>query len=391
MRDLRARLEQQRAQGLYRQRRCIEGPQGVELMHAGRRLLSFCSNDYLGLANEPRVVGAMREGARRMGAGSGASHLVCGHGAMHQALEEALAAWTGRERALLFSTGYMANLGVLSALAARGDQIYADRLDHASLLDGARLSGARLQRYPHGDAATLADWLERSAPGERFIVTDGVFSMDGDLAPLDRLAALARDHAAWLVVDDAHGIGVIGADGLGSLAHYRLQPADAPILIGTLGKAFGTFGAFVAGSSELVETLIQFARSYIYTTALPPAVACATLEALRIAREEPWRRERLLTLGARLRAGLQSIGLPLAVDADASPATPIIPLLTGSPERAVALSDALMERGILATAIRPPTVPAGTSRLRITLSAAHEESHVDRLLDTLAEVTDVHH
>lgn len=386
--DLGTRLERQRAQGLYRRRRCMEGPQGVEPMHAGRRLLSFCSNDYLGLANDPRVVAALREGAARMGAGSGASHLVCGHSSAHQALEEALAEWTGRERALLFSTGYMANLGVLSALVAREDHILADRLDHASLLDGARLSGARLRRYPHADVDTLEQWLDEAPPrGERFIVTDGVFSMDGDIAPLDRLAALAARHEAWLVVDDAHGLGVLGPDGLGSVGHFGLGGDAVPVLIGTLGKAFGSFGAFVAGSEALIETLIQFARSYIYTTALPPAVALAALESLRLAREEPWRREHLAALGTRLRAGLEQLGLPPAVAASASPATPIVPLLTGSAERATALSDALLQRGILVTAIRPPTVPAGTARLRITLSAAHEESHVDRLLDALAEVS----
>lgn len=366
----------------------MDGPQGVEPVHAGRRLLSFCSNDYLGLANDPRVVAALREGAARMGAGSGASHLVCGHSSAHQALEEALAEWTGRERALLFSTGYMANLGVLSALAAREDHIHADRLDHASLLDGARLSGARLRRYPHADTETLERWLEETPPrGERFIVTDGVFSMDGDIAPLDRLAALAARHDAWLLVDDAHGLGVLGPDGLGSVGHFGLGSDEVPVLIGTLGKAFGSFGAFVAGSEELIETLIQFARSYIYTTALPPAVAVATLEALRIAREEPWRREHLAALVTRLRAGLARLGLPLAVAAPASPVTPIVPLLTGSAERATALSDALLQRGMLVTAIRPPTVPAGTARLRITLSAAHEEQHVDRLLDAFADVS----
>lgn len=326
-----------------------------------------------------------------MGAGSGASHLVCGHSAAHHELEEALAAWTGRERVLLFSTGYMANVGVLSALAERGDKIYADRLDHASLLDGARLSGAQLRRYPHGDTETLAEWLDRSEPGERFIVTDGVFSMDGDLAPLDRLATLAARHSAWLMVDDAHGFGVIGPEGLGTVGHYGLGSNDVPILVGTLGKAFGTFGAFVAGSAELIETLIQFARSYIYTTAQPPAVASATLEALRIAREETWRREHLRALCLRLRSGLERLGMQLQPPVDAaSPVTPIIALITGSAEKAVALSNALAERGILVTAIRPPTVPAGTARLRITLSAAHEESHVDRLLEALAEINNDH-
>ncbi len=391
------RLERQRAQDLYRSRQCLDGPQGVEITLDGRRCLSFCSNDYLGLANHPRVVRALQDGAARHGVGSGASHLVSGHGRAHHELEEALAAWCGRERALLFSTGYMANLGVLSALAARGDRVYADRLDHASLLDAARLAEARLKRYRHNDATQLATWLEEAptpiptqeqgqgqGQGQAFIVSDGVFSMDGDLAPLPELAALAARHRAWLMIDDAHGLGVIGADGGGCVAHYGLGQAEVPILVGTLGKAFGTFGAFVAGSAELIETLIQFARSYIYTTALPPAVASATLAALAVAREESWRRERLAALARRFRDGAGSLGLPLYPAAPDAPPTPIIPLLCGSAERALALSAALREQGIVVTAIRPPTVPRGTARLRITLCAEHSDAHIDRLLDTLA-------
>lgn len=382
------RLERQRAQNLYRSRQCLDGPQGVEITLDGRRFLSFCSNDYLGLANHPRVVRALQDGAARYGAGSGASHLVSGHGCAHHALEEALAAWCGRERALLFSTGYMANLGVLSALAAHGDRVYADRLDHASLLDAARLAGARLKRYRHNDTAQLTAWLEEtettSAQGQAFIVTDGVFSMDGDLAPLPELAALAARHEAWLMIDDAHGLGTLGTNGGGCLAHYGLGQTEVPILVGTLGKAFGTFGAFVAGTEELIEALIQFARSYIYTTALPPAVACATLAALDVAREESWRRERLAALSRRFRDGARNLGLPLYPVASDAPPTPIIPLLCSSAERALALSAALREQGILVTAIRPPTVPRDTARLRITLCAEHSDAHIDRLLDTLA-------
>lgn len=401
MRRLADRLERQQAQGLYRIRQRLDGPQGVDVTCAGRRCVSFCSNDYLGLANHPAVVRALQEGASRFGAGSGASHLVSGHGRAHEALEEALAEWTGRDRALLFSTGYMANLGVLVALAGRGDHIHADRLNHASLIDAARLSGARMRRYPHGDDTRLAAALEASpgsipgsipgsmpvsipGSGQRFIVTDGVFSMDGDLAPLDLLAGLAARHDAWLMVDDAHGLGVIGPDGGGALAHYGLGQAEVPILVGTLGKAFGTFGAFVAGSSELIETLIQFARSYIYTTALPPAVACAALAALRVAREEPWRREGLASLVERFRLGAGQLGLPLGQRPPAAPPTPIIPLLLGETGLATALGDALLERGLLVTAIRPPTVPRGTARLRITLSADHTDAQVDHLLETLS-------
>lgn len=379
------RLEQRRAQGLWRERRLLDGPQTVETVIDGRRCVSFCSNDYLGLASDARVTEALRQGAARYGVGSGASHLVNGHGRAHEELEEALAAWTGRERALLFSTGYMANLGALTALAARGDQVYADRLDHASLLDAALLSGARLRRYRHRDHAQLAEWLrETPANGARFIVSDGVFSMDGDLAPLPELAALARRHGANLMIDDAHGLGVIGPRGGGTLAHFGCGQAEVPILVGTLGKALGTFGAFVAGEAALIETLIQFARSYIYTTALPPALACATLAALRIAQEEEWRRGRLAALIARFREGARGLGLTLLEPPAGSPPTPILPLITGSAESAQRLSRDLLGRGLLVTAIRPPTVPQGSARLRITLSAAHTEAQVDRLLDALS-------
>lgn len=381
------RLAQRRAQGLWRERRVLDGPQTVEAVVDGRRCLSFCSNDYLGLANDERVAAALHDGATRYGVGSGASHLVIGHGRAHTELEEALADWTGRERALLFSTGYMANLGALTALAARGDRIYADRLDHASLLDAALLSGARLQRYPHRDHDRLAQWLPKApANAERFIVSDSVFSMDGDLAPLPELVALAKRHGAWLVIDDAHGLGVIGPRGGGTAAHFGYGQEEVPVLIGTLGKAVGTFGAFVAGEAALIEALIQFARSYIYTTALPPAVACATLAALRIARDEEWRRDHLAALIARFRNGAHQLGLSLLEPPAGSPATPILPLLTGDAESALRLSRDLLERGLLVPAIRPPTVPPGSARLRITLSAAHSEAQVDRLLDALAEL-----
>lgn len=385
MRPLAEDLERQRARGLYRTRQCLDGPQGIDVAIDGRRCVSFCSNDYLGLANHPRVVRALRDGAARYGAGSGASHLVSGHDRAHEALEEALAEFTGRERALLFSTGYMANLGVLSALAGRGDRVEADRLSHASLLDGALLSGARLRRFRHRDTAHLAGRLAADPPaGRRIVVTDGVFSMDGDLAPLPELASVARAHDAWLMVDDAHGLGVIGPDGRGSLAHFGLSAQDAPILVGTLGKAFGTFGAFVAGSDALIESLIQFARSYVYTTALPPAIACATLESLRVAHDEGWRRERLAGLARRFEEGAAALGLRLPERPPGQPPIPILPILVGGAARAVALSRALLERGLLVTAIRPPTVPAGGARLRVTLSAAHGPDHVDRLLDALA-------
>lgn len=387
---LHADLEARRRAGLYRARRVRDGMPGAEGVIDGRGRLVFCSNDYLGLAAHPALGAALAEGARRYGTGSGAAHLITGHCRAHHALEEELAAFVGRPRALLFSTGYMANLGAVAALLGRGDRVFADRLNHASLLDAARLSGARLVRYRHADADALGRALARPpkgrAParppeGRALVVSDGVFSMDGDLAPLPALARTARAHGAWLMVDDAHGLGVVGPRGRGVLDHYALDADAVPVLVGTLGKAFGTFGAFVAGDEALIETLIQRARTYIYTTAPPPALAEATRAALRTAAAEPWRRERLHALVARFRAGAQAAGLPLGAST-----TPIQPLVTGSAARAVALSAALEARGILVSAIRPPTVPQGTARLRVTFSALHEEAHVDRLLAALAEV-----
>ncbi len=380
MNGLAAALDRRRAEGLYRSRRVVAGRVGPEGEVDGRRLLAFCSNDYLGLAGDPRVAEAFADAARRLGSGSGAAHLVNGHHAEHHALEEALAAFTGRERALLFSTGYMANLGTIAALVGRGDTLVGDRLNHASLIDGARLSGAKLLRYHHADPTALADQLAR-ATGRTLVTTDGVFSMDGDVAPLRELASECRAHGAWLLVDDAHGLGATGPGGRGSLALADLDATDVPLLVGTLGKAFGTFGAFVAGDEALIETLIQQARPYIYTTALPPAVAAATRVSLRLAMDEDWRRERLGTLIARFRAGAAALGLELLPSE-----TPIQALLLGDARRALAASAALEARGLLVTAIRPPTVPEGTARLRITLSAAHDEAQVDRLLDALADL-----
>ncbi|WP_296698631.1 8-amino-7-oxononanoate synthase [Thiocapsa sp. UBA6158] len=375
--DLDQALEQQRAAGLYRHRRVQERPQQPEAIVDGRPMLSFCSNDYLGLANHPEVIAALRQGAERWGVGSGAAHLVNGHSAAHHALEEELADFTGRPRALLFSTGYMANLGIISALTGRGDTLWQDRLNHASLLDGALLSRATLRRYPHADTAELVRLI--GARDTRMIASDGVFSMDGDLAPLPALALIARRASAWLLVDDAHGLGVLGREGRGTLDHFRLDAAQVPILMGTLGKAFGTFGAFVAGSEALIETLIQRARSYVYTTATPPAIAEATRTSLALARREDWRREHLQALIARFRAGSNQLGLPLPE----SP-TPIQPLIAGSSHQALAWAGELEARGILVGAIRPPTVPEGSARLRVCLSAAHTETMVDRLLDALA-------
>lgn len=377
--DLAARLAQRQAEDLYRRRPLLESPQGPDVVIDGQPMLAFCSNDYLGLANHPEVIAAMRAGAERWGVGGGASHLVNGHCGPHHELELALAEFTGRPRALLFSTGYMANLGTVTALVGKGDSVLEDRLNHASLLDAGLLSGARFSRYLHNDAASLASRLEK-AEGNTLVVTDGVFSMDGDLADLPALCARAREKGAWVMVDDAHGFGPLGATGGGIVEHFGLGIEDVPVLVGTLGKAFGTAGAFVAGSEELIETLIQFARPYIYTTSQPPAVACATLKSLELLRAESWRRDHLNGLIARFRAGAQAIGLEL-MD---SP-TPIQPILIGGSAQAMALSAELRQRGILVGAIRPPTVPAGTARLRVTLSASHTEAQVDRLLQALAE------
>ena len=381
MRDLQALLDARRAGGLYRSRQVLDGPQGVTVRSGGREYLSFCSNDYLGLANHPEVVAAFHRGLDDFGAGSGAAHLVSGHSRAHHELEEALAGFVQRPRALLFSTGYMANLGGIAALAGRGDRVFEDRTNHASLLDGARLSGARLVRYRHADAGDLEQRLSGAPEGEYLVATDGVFSMDGDIAPLGELAAVTQRHDAWLMVDDAHGLGVAGPQGRGSVAAAGLDTRQVPVLVGTLGKAFGTFGAFIAGSEALVETLVQQARPWIYTTALPPAVAVATLAALQRVVEDDWRRTHLRALVARFRDGATQLGLGLC-----DSQTPIQPLIVGTSGRAVRLSEALRGQGILITAIRPPTVPEGTARLRITFSAAHSEAQVDRLLQALEKV-----
>jgi 8-amino-7-oxononanoate synthase len=377
--DLAARLAERRAADLYRQRPLLETPQGPQVVVDGQPLLAFCSNDYLGLANHPEVIAAWQAGAERWGVGGGASHLVIGHSTPHHAVEEALAELTGRPRALLFSTGYMANLGAITALVGQGDTVLQDRLNHASLLDGGLLSGARFSRYLHNDAASLASRLDK-AVGNTLVVTDGVFSMDGDLADLPALAKVARSRGAWLMVDDAHGLGTLGAQGGGIVEHYGLGIDDVPVLIGTLGKACGTSGAFVAGSEELIEALVQFARPYIYTTSQPPALACATLKSLELLRRETWRREHLAALIQQFREGAEQIGLQL-LD---SP-TPIQPILIGDSAQALRLSRMLRERGLLVTAIRPPTVPVGSARLRVTLSAAHSEAQVQLLLNALAE------
>ncbi|WP_439852457.1 8-amino-7-oxononanoate synthase [Pseudomonas syringae] len=377
--DLRTRLDARRAEHLYRQRPLLQSPQGPQVIVDGQLLLAFCNNDYMGLASHPDVIAAWQAGAERWGVGGGASHLVIGHSAPHHELEEALADLTGRPRALLFSNGYMANLGAVTALVGQGDTVLEDRLNHASLLDAGLLSGARFSRYLHNDVNSLASRLEKSV-GDTLVVTDGVFSMDGDIADLPALAKAARAKGAWLMVDDAHGFGPLGANGAGIVEHFGLSMDDVPVLVGTLGKSFGTSGAFVAGSEELIETLIQFARPYIYTTSQPPALACATLKSLELLRTEHWRREHLTRLIRQFRRGAEQIGLQLM-----DSFTPIQPIVIGDAGRALRLSQLLRERGLLVTAIRPPTVPAGSARLRVTLSAAHSEAHVQLLLNALEQ------
>ncbi|RTE65091.1 8-amino-7-oxononanoate synthase [Amphritea opalescens] len=379
--QLHAELQARKAQSLYRQRRILQSPQSPEVIVEGRACLAFCSNDYLGLANHPEIIAALKQGADRYGVGGGASHLVNGHSQAHHALEEELADFSGRPRALLFSTGYMANMGTITALLDKRDGVFQDRLNHASLLDGGLLSGARFQRFLHNDADNLNTRLQRSDARRKLVVCDGVFSMDGDLSELPALSATAAQHQAWMMVDDAHGLGCIGSQGRGTVDHFGLGHEQVQVLVGTLGKAFGTSGAFVAGSEELIETLIQHARTYIYTTSMSPAVASATRASLKLVQQDEWRREKLNDLIERFRRGCEQLGLPLMASA-----TPIQPIMVGSAGRAMAISAALEAKGIYIGAIRPPTVPEGSARLRVTLSAMHTDAQLDRLLATLEDV-----
>jgi len=377
---------------LYRRRKIIEAPSGevnpVYLNTQGKTLLSFCSNDYLGLAHHPKVVQQFQQGVNNYGAGSGAAHLVSGHSRIHHQLEDTLADYTGRDRALLFSTGYMANLGIVSALMGKRDIVYQDKLNHASLIDAALLSSAlsasQFKRYPHNNMISLNRLLEKKSPQEmsrKLVMSDSVFSMDGDLAEVIQLVSLCRKHDAWLMLDDAHGFGVLGKTGAGIAEEYHLDQQQLPVYMATLGKAMGVFGAFVAGSDALIETLIQQARPYIYTTAMPPALAQALLMSIKISREESWRREKLKHLIKLFRSGAEQSGLSLM-----NSSTPIQPILIGENESAMQMSRALEAKGILVTAIRPPTVPENTARLRITLSAEHSEKNIEQLLSALNEV-----
>ncbi|MDO8291710.1 MAG: 8-amino-7-oxononanoate synthase [Gallionella sp.] len=399
---LQQELDQRAAQGLLRQRRTLQSPQSPHILVDGKQYLSFCSNDYLGLANHPKLVAALQQGAAQYGVGAGAAHLVSGHTQTHHQLEIALASFVSKPAALLFSAGYMANLGVVQALAGKGDTVFADKLNHASLNDAMRLSRAIVQRYRHNDMAQLAQMLEQTRSGRKLIITDAVFSMDGDIAPLPELLALCEQHDAWLLVDDAHGFGVLGEQGRGSLFHFTATSKDAAlpppargkewvvaqgldspriIYMATLGKAAGVFGAFVAAEQVVIDTLINHAHSYVYTTATPPALASAVLESLKLIGQGDALRAHLQGLIAQLRSGLQGLPWPLMPST-----TAIQPLLIGDNQAALDLSAALRERGIWVAAIRPPTVPQGTARLRITLSAAHSAADITRLIGALHEL-----
>lgn len=347
--------------------------------HDNKPLINFSSNDYLGLAADESLAKAVARGAQEYGTGSGASALVTGYREVHRLLERELAEFLGRDRVLLCPSGYQANLAALGSLASKGDTIVQDRLCHASLIDGAWLSGATLKRYPHADMEGLERRLQEENSGNTLVVSDGIFSMDGDRAPLPELARLCATHDAWLVVDDAHGIGVTGPNGAGCAADVGLGQDDIPVLIGTLGKAFGCSGAFIAGSEALVEHTVNEGRTYLFTTAISPAIAAAARTALQIIRDEHWRRERLAEHISFFRETAASLGLPL-LESD----TPIQPLLIGDAGEALSISEALYNKGLLVTAIRPPTVPPNTSRLRITLSAAHEKGQITQLLEGLA-------
>lgn len=378
MRDLEAELVSLQTSHSLRHRRVVDALVGSRATIGGREYLSFSSNDYLGLAGDERVVAALCEGAQRFGAGAGASHLVSGHHRVHEQLEQCLAAFVGMPRALLFSSGYLANLAAVTALADRSTEIFADRLNHASLNDAMRLTRSRFHRYAHCDLPALERALEGSRAADKLVITDAVFSMDGDIAPLDRMLALCEHFDARLLVDDAHGFGVLGSGGRGSVAHFALA-SPRIVYMGTLGKAAGVCGAFVAAQENVTELMIQRARPYIYTTASPPALAVALIRSLELIEAESWRRDQLARLSRRLIDGLRLRRWQLAH----SP-TAIQPLMIGANHEAMAASGALAEEGILVPAIRPPTVPEGTARLRISLSAAHQEADVDQLIAALA-------
>ncbi len=371
-------LDKRKSQFLYRKPKVISTPQQPRMVVDGKKVLSFCSNDYLGLANHPHVIEALVSATHQYGVGSGASHLVNGHSVEHELLEQELAEMTGRESVLLFSTGYMANLGIVSALMNKGDVVFQDRLNHASLIDAGLLSSAKLIRYRHNDIKVLEKKLKAYPDKNKMLLSDGVFSMDGDCADIAGLVALSQQHKAWLMIDDAHGFGVLGAQGGGLVNANGFSQNDVPLLMATLGKAVGVSGAFVAGSHDHINYLRQTSRTWIYSTAMPSPLAAASRASLRIIQKESWRREKLLELIALFKQGAKEKGLNL-LPSD----TAIQPVLIGDSEQAITTSQRLIEQGILVTAIRPPTVPKHTDRLRITLSASHEAADILNLLKGL--------
>jgi 8-amino-7-oxononanoate synthase len=381
-----SRLTDISTQGLWRKHKTIEGHQGPLISINGREVLNFCSNDYLGLAGHPALIASVKQGVERYGVGSGASRLVCGNSSAHDRLEERLAQFTGREKALVFSTGYMANLALINVFSGRDGVIVGDRLNHASLVDAALLAGATLRRYKHADLHSLQQILGKTeTAGKKMVVTESVFSMDGDIAPLPAIAVACAAARIPLLVDDAHGFGVLGKNGHGALEHFNLDNQAVPLMMATFGKALGAFGAFIAGDAELIECLIQAGRTYIYTTALPPALAEAAYCALDLVERERWRAEHLNALIERFREGATKLGLRVSASI-----TPIQPLLVGDARQAAAISDELFGKGIYISAIRPPTVPRHTARLRISLTAAHTEAQVDHLLSALSDIGLLH-
>lgn len=374
---------QRLAQSLWRQKQPLDSAQSTRVLLQGQWLHNFCSNDYLGLANDDELKHYAQQAITRDGVGAGSAALVCGHHREHQALQEELASWLGVEAVLLFGSGYLANMGVLTALLGKGDAVFQDRLNHASLLDGGLASGARQQRYAHNDCADLQRRIAASNARRSLVASDGVFSMDGDVASVQQLVEVCAQHSALLLLDEAHALGVIGVGGRGTVSAAGLSPDAVALRIGTLGKAFGGYGAFVAGPKDLVEMIQQLARPAIYTTALPPAWAATMRKSLQLVESQDWRRQHLNQLINRLRAGLLQQGWALLPSF-----TPIQPVLVGSAQRALALAQALRRRGFLVSAIRPPTVPVGTARLRITLSAGHDQQSVDELLEVMADLVD---
>jgi 8-amino-7-oxononanoate synthase len=379
MSDLAAKLDKLRHDNLYRSRKLLSSAQQVEPVINGQKVLSFCSNDYLGLANHPKVIERFTYATKEHGVGSGASHLITGHHKSHAALEEELAEFLGVEKVLLFSTGYMANLGVVTALATRTSNLYADKLNHASLNDAALLSRAKLHRYVHQDTEKLEDKIASDKNNDKYILSDGVFSMDGTTAPVEKLQTISKRYQAKLIIDDAHGIGVLGKQGKGCTEGLLLHDN---ILIGTLSKAFGTFGAFVAAKQESIEWIIQKAHSYIYTTALPAAVAEASRASLQVLQEETWRRETLQENTIYFRRCCEQLGIKLT-----NSVSPIQPIMIGASNRALQLSESLLRAGIVVPAIRPPTVAKKTARLRVTLCSEHTHQHIDSLVSTLSDTT----